>query len=311
MEITQLPIAAYLVPDPLDEYNSTEPEWLEWIPGFNKDTEEDPVYDEGNIERYEEIEKMVQDHFRNALENLWPLLNKIHFKSLQIAIDYSNMINCSDRTLAAFHYDRSKMTEGVYVFTMHGQLLHFYLNHKYKNEDLDFFKASIWEHEIIHLLDHTKILMSCLWGSSEIASENYKYYILKFREEGLADLYYLLNGHRNINTLAEAKILFIEKVNLCKNRLELLTETSKETRDEIFSGRDFYDIGPWLILDLIKSLGADFYEEIVNDCINKTENGIAVEKEKIIEVLKIALSLNIEDFLGYTSTLLSEKKEIK
>ena len=47
MEITQLPITAYLVPDPLDEYNSTEPEWLEWIPGFNKDTEEDPVFDEG------------------------------------------------------------------------------------------------------------------------------------------------------------------------------------------------------------------------------------------------------------------------
>ena len=68
---------------------------------------------------------------------------------------------------------------------------------------------TIWEHEIIHLLDHYESLKASVYAETNVAADYFKYYLLGFRIEGVAELYFLLKGGReDIKTMSEAKDKF-------------------------------------------------------------------------------------------------------
>lgn len=298
-EINKLNINAYLTPHPLDELSDIEPECLDWIQGFNKNTEEDAVYDEQNIELYNLVESIVEGHFRNAMSNLWPLFKKTHIQSLQIAIDYSNLIGTGKYDIASFHYERSRMTEGVYVFTMQAGLLNYYMKRHYENIAPDDVCDLTWEHELIHMADHANILKGALFGSSDVPSENLKHYITKYREEGLAELYYLLKGNKKINSVCLAKEIFLENFQQAKTTLTGIDKTTESIRKELFSGHSFYNTGPWLILDLLRSFRGFYYKDEIETCIENLENNVGLSHDKIINIIKIALEISVEDFWEY------------
>jgi hypothetical protein len=140
----------------------------------------------------------------------------------------------------------------------------------------------------MHLLDYTNILKGELLHFSDVPAENMKYHILKFREEGLADLYYLLRENRKIGNLAEAKRLFAEKTRECRDALSGLEKTDSGKRDEIFGGHEFYDAGPLLVIDMMCGFFRETDKNIFPGIIRTLEKGEPINQGLVISAIKNA-----------------------
>lgn len=296
-----LNIYAYLAPHPLDDHSGIEGDFLTWIPGFlneeDKEEELPAIYRECNIKIYDEIEALTEMHFRNSIKNMWPLLSKIQFHSLQIAIDISGVLTKQKNTSATYLHDKSSQIEGKYTFRLDRNLLHSYLQAKANNTALDNHDQSVWEHELIHLLDHEEILKSTLYGLSDSSSENFKYFFLKFREEGIANLHYVLNGNTKIENLDIAIKDFIKFATERKAKLDFTKPTDEAIVEELLSGFEYYNIGPWIILDLLRDQWENIHYEMIDNCIKNLEKKQPIEEEIILEIIKLGLQLNSITYL--------------
>jgi hypothetical protein len=293
-----LKIEAYLAPHPLDDFSGLEDEYLTWIPGFLNEVDEieelPAIYRECNIKIYDEIEALTEFHFRNSIKNLWPLLSKIQFNSLMVAIDITGALTKQQNTSASYLYEKSSQIEGKYTFGLDRNLLHSYLQAQVKKTALDEHDQSVWEHELIHMLDHENILKGSIYGSSDSPSENFKYFFLKFRQEGIANLYYTLKGNTKIENLDRAIKEFIKFSIEKKAKLDFTRPTNEEIVDELLNGFEYYTIGPWIILDLLRDQweNIDIHHEMIEKCIENLEKKQPIEEETILEVIKLGLQLN-------------------
>ena len=85
------------------------------------------------------------------------------------------------------------------------------------------------------------------------------------------------------------------------NPLEVFLETDKITskeKDTEFKTYDFYELGPWIILDMLRKFQGGYHEEFINSVIAKVEAGEVVEHDVIIDVIRIALSMKTDEFLS-------------
>lgn len=299
-------VISYLSPDPLDEDSGIEPEFLEWIPGFDStDTDDEySLYRESNVAIYEKIQDFVSDQFRKGLENMFPLLKDHLFKNIQISIDLFGMIFQSNTALASYSPEFSQPEKGKYLFNIHHRLFCKYIKEMNGEKVENFDDSFIWEHELIHLLDHYEIVRGSLYKASNSSDEIFKYQLLKYREEGIADLYSLLNANfSTIRTEEEAKKQFLLKMNQAKTRLSSSLEINETIKNEILSGYHFYEIGPWLIMDLLKQFEGGWFADTINESFESIKNGKPVTKETLLDIIKIACRIRVEDFLFYVEAL--------
>lgn len=296
-----LKIFAYLSSHPLDEYFCADGDYLKWIPGFlnepDKDEGIDAIHLDCNIRIYDQILEITENHFTNSVKNMWPLLADAHINSMQIAIDLLGIIGSGKNSLAGYLYDLSDQLKGNYVFQLDLNLLATYLINNDKNEPLDFHDKSVWDHELIHLLDHKYITVSSLYKSSRSPFENFKYYLIKYREEGIADLYYVLHGHTKVNSVQEAIYHFKKSAINRKSEIDFEIPSTDKTRDILYEGIDFYEYGPWLILKILRDYEINFEEDKILKVIEKLEQKEPIPLETIFEVIKKALDISPKEFL--------------
>jgi hypothetical protein len=131
---------------------------------------------------------------------------------------------------------------------------------------------------------------------------------LKFREEGIADLYYLLKGnHPNIHSLEEAKEIFREKVKWAGRKCKEAARSDEKFRHVLYGGDHFYDVGPWLILDFLQRMGADLFDNMIEDSLTSLFDGTVIPDEKILKIIQKALEFTeCNDFLNYSKNLMRE-----
>ena len=291
-------INAYLSPHPLGEDTFLEEEWISWIPGYVKEETEEEIpsyYHESNIALYDKIEKLTEELFQNAVNRLWPLLKDHHFKSFNIAIDYANYGN-SKSSLAGYEFKHSMPGKGEYYFSVTPSLLKKYASFANLNTDL-VPNLGIWEHELIHLLDHWDIVKASSLASSDIPINNLQYYLLKYREEGIANLFDLLDGNiKSISCIKEAKEIFQRNYAKTKERLLILDRTNSQVREDVYSGYDFYEVGPWLILDMLKEIPmvTDLIE--IETLEQNIANGIVIDDQLKMQIIRNAFYIDIEYF---------------
>ena len=297
----KIKINAYLSPHPLDDDSCLEPEDLKCIPGFDdRPIDEDGIYPsfrDNNIEIYERIEMITEKMFRDAVKNMWPLLNNYVITRISIAIDYSGMLFGSN-SLAAYNYVDSRPERGYYHFDLTRSFLIKQLHKIEAGEDLGLKFNTTWEHELIHLIDHWESVKSSIFRDSSIPDECYKYFLLKYRTEGIAELYYLLKGGRDdIKKMSEALQRFKDKVEKIKKDIFSQSSVSEDLKKIIYKDYDFYEVGPWVILNYLKSHEGGFHEDFIDSIINRIENSEVIDQNEILEIIKIALSIKSEDFL--------------
>lgn len=298
-KLEDIKIYSYLTPDPLDDDSCLEEEWISWLPGYKTgETEygQPSFYDEDNIALYKRIEDYTSGIFRSALERMWPLLDGIYIRQIQIAIDYMNFKN-SD-ALAGYDQYKSNPAKGVYVFHVDQSLLNRYL-HSFQGNEKAIPDMNLWEHELIHLLDHWQLVYSSAFYSSHVAQNNLDYYLLKYRSEGLANLLDLLDGKlRKFQSRAEAKEQLISKYLQVQSKVQSLPKTTSEIRSEIYDGYDFYEIGPWLMLDMLEDILEAYELESVEELEKKIANCISIPEETKLKVLEMAFMIDNDWFLN-------------
>jgi hypothetical protein len=305
-EVSNVKVSAYLTPHPLDEDSEMEYEWLSWIPGYDStEIGEDgtyPLYRDENIALYEKIELITEKHFRKGLENIWPLLNDHVLVRMSIAIDILGLLS-SKTSLAGYNFEYSKPEKGKYTFHLDSNLLAKYVQELNGNDVLDLKDSFTWEHEIIHLLDHWEIIRSSIYQLSDSLQENFKYSILKYREEGIAELYYFLKGGSgDITSLKEAKKLFVQKIEENLQLIESKDLTNGQLREKLYSGYSFYALGPWLILDMLKSFEGGWNENKIHSIFDKIENKYIISEEEIIDIIQVALRIKCDEFIEYVKS---------
>lgn len=295
----ELKINAYLSPNPLDQDGFIEEEWISWLPGYIKGETEDGMpsyYHDSNIALYEKIESFTAELFKKATERIWHLLNEHHFKNIFISIDYSNYKNAT--SLAGYNYKNSNPGRGSYQFSVDQNLLSRYS--AFLDAKIDTLpNMNIWEHELIHLLDHSEILKSSSFAHSDLPLNNLRYYALKYREEGIANLLDLLDGKINgINSIAEAKAVFTS--NYAKNKLELskYVKTDNQIRSEIYAGYTFYEVGPWIILDMLDEILSVSELADVKELERKIANGEEIKEELKLEIIRNAFYIDTDWYIS-------------
>jgi hypothetical protein len=304
IDVKNVNVNACLHPHPLisESYEDIEEEWFSWIPGFDKtelgDEDEDPLFRDNNIQLYDKIESIAVDRFNIALENVWPLLDSYLINSLHISIDITGML-CSSSTLAAYNYVDSNPQKGNYIFNLAQSYLYQLLVASDNGKELKLKYHTTWEHEIIHLIDHWQSVKSSAYRDSDVSSVYYNYYLSQYRTEGIAELYYLLKGGiEDIKNMSQAKEKFqsnLERIQKLVIEKPKITDKEKDTE---FKTYDFYELGPWIILDMLRTFQGGYHEELINSVIVKVEAGEVVEHDVIIDVIRIALSLKTDEFLN-------------
>lgn len=300
---SKVKVYAYLTPDPMDGDSGVEPAWMEWLQGFDSDEDAEdgihPFHRDENIALMKVIEMTTVHHFRKSLKNLFPLLTNHLFNHIQIAIDHLGMIS-RGTSVAAYDYGYSSPEMGKYVMHASQDLVNNYINHNYDWTKLSLKKSLTWEHEIIHMLDHWEVIRSCVYKLSASSENKFTYYLLSYRIEGIAELYYLLNaGYKEVNSVEAAKKAFQKGVEQVQHKMMTGEMTGDDWDKDIFSNMDCYEAGPWLILDMLRSFEGYWHEELIDKALKKIAAGQPLERSKILEIIRIALRVKMEYFLAY------------
>jgi hypothetical protein len=299
-------IIAYLTPHPLDEENSYEDDQISWLPGFLNEPDEEqglPAYlREENIRFYENLEADAKKRLMKAMVTLWPLLKDHHFKYVQIAIDVFGIM-LSKNSIAGYNHEDSDPEKGRYIFILSRSLLWKYLAYKSDGKPLDFHDDHTWEHELIHLLDHKESLKGSLFQSSFEPRDILRSSILKFRSEGIADLFYLLHGHhKSVGSIEEARKTFKNLLSGWMERHMSKVKVSEEIKVGIELTQLHYTAGPWLILDMLRTFEGHSHREIIEVCLKTISRREAVDQDTILKVIETALRINSQSFLDFAET---------
>ena len=303
MEQNNIKIYAYLSPHPLDEDQETEAEWLEWIPGFRvemtaeevENEEDNPVYFEDNIALYDAIENQVEEKMTLAFENIGCLFSDFQIQKMGVCIDILGLMSTKN-SLAGYFSESSQPYAGYYAFRLDSLLLQKYLFQSAEEIAANPRNNFVWEHELLHMLDHRLLEKTSVYSSSDEINELYKHFILKFREEGFAELYYFLHGnYDDITSIEQAKTSFFNLNSVVKRQMEETGHFPKE----VYSQYDYYELGPWLLMDCLRNFEGGFHEERIDNALQKVFRKEALPKEEIFEIIKIAMRVGIKDFLDY------------
>lgn len=291
-------VVAYLTPHPLDEDSFLEEEWISWLPGYVQgDTDEGlpSYYHESNIDLFEKIEGLTVKVFTNALLRMWPLLEDHYIQSINIGIDYS-IDSGSSTTLAGYHYKNSKPSKGKYYFSVDRNLLIRYAT--FVNQNINRLpNLGIWEHELIHLIDQWELVKASAFAHSDVPANNLYYYLLKYREEGIANLFDLMDGRIDeLKSIKEAYALFQSQYLKIKEKLIEVQTTNSNIRNEIYSGYEFYSAGPWIILDMLREIPMVTDICDIDVLENKIINNELIEDWQKLEIIKHAFHVDTEWF---------------
>jgi hypothetical protein len=113
----------------------------------------------------------------------------------------------------------------------------------------------------------------------------------------VASLLDLLDGKISaIKSIEEAKALFETNLENVKSILSQHTKTTGKIRHSIYFSPDFYTVGPWLVLDQIRSYTPDFKWNKILTMIN---DGDDISDEIKFDLLGSALNDSNENFLSH------------
>ena len=306
-----LPVHAYISPHPLDEDANVELDWMSWIPGFSLEFDEDEdastaLFNEHNLALYSAIEKHVEAKFIRAFENLAPLFKDYTIKNMYVRLDIQGLTS-DKNSLANYFYYRSKPHCGIYQFTADLLLIKYYVYGKLNELSPESRLHYVWEHELLHMLDHTMTQKSSVYFNSEEVSEQYKYFLLKFREEGLAELYYLLHGYYDEVQSTEQALQIFRQLN---TEVKVYCENQKQFPKEVYKRYAYYELGPWMMLDMLRTFEGMFHQDLIEEALHKIACKQALTKEQIHEIIIIALRVDLPDFLHYCKTILSTEPKL-
>ncbi len=283
MESENIPVHFYFCPDPED----VEEDMIADFPGN---------YDEGDAAGkcfFNTASEVCRTHFVRAYQNLSPLLGDKYLKSLSVCIDLSGIFNAT----ACYFFHCSDDKKGEYHFGASPSALTAYLKNYWDSDYiLSPFYQHLWEHELIHMLDHEHAGYKF---STE--SANYKefwiQYILSFRSEGLAELYDLMKGHNPIKDMNSARSKFRSEIFRLIIKGWYNSENIQKSKKQISESVIYYSVGQWMVLHALGCTDNTELKSLLQKVSLQINNGLEVNEQDMFIIIKQALELDVDHFI--------------
>lgn len=239
----------------------------------------------------EMIFETAKEHFCRALNMMLPLfemrgdVNKINLK-----------FEVRPEALAGF-YNQPNRRKGVYMLCASDELLYEYALEYFFGDTPDTRVASVWYHELMHLLDHENLELLASIPKPPNSVEALVYMMMRYRCEGIAEMYFLLNGFSKFRSVQTARSVFKRKMN------RLITKwpegRSMVGRVCAFCIKDhgLYDIGVWMILHILGCQDSKAYTPEAAIVANKIRKRKQLSENEILVMMEKALAIDNKTFI--------------
>ena len=97
--------------------------------------------------------------------------------------------------------------------------------------------------------------------------------------------------------MAQAKEKFQNNVYAIRKLVSDKPILSKNDKDKLFKTYDFYELGPWIVLDMLNTFEGGFHAELISTVIKQVEDGKVIDHNVILEVIKIGLRIKLDEFI--------------
>jgi hypothetical protein len=283
MKVENLPVSVYFMTDP----ETFEDEWIKDLPGNYDETDPD------GRDFFETSTKIVYPHFMRSCRNMAPLLVDKRIASMSIGIDALGFLSGH----ASYINGRSDSTTGNYKFVASRSLLRSYLQAYWEPDfSLNPLDTYVWEHEIIHMLDHKNIIGKKSFPSIGLRKFWVEHF-LEYRQEGIAEMYMFAKGHNEARNMGKAYELFKEDL---KSYSKSVGETNSALKsfDNLFREVSHpYSVGPWLVLHALSLTGEKNIKSFVEKISKHISNGETLSEKETITLIRYALQLKNDLFI--------------
>ena len=279
-----LPVSVYFMTDPED----LEYEIIEDFPG-NYD-EEDPnskCFFNTSLE-------VCRAHFMNACLKMEPFLKDRHFSSLTVGIDILGVYS----SIASYYFSLSSSLEEKYHFMASRGLLYTYLKNYWEPDfELSSYDRYIWEHEIIHMLDHENIVNEKFSFESGL-KEYWIKLLLSYRNEGVADLLFTLKGFNPIDSMAVALRKFQDDIRAFHEINWAAKGYLNSWEQQLQNVSHIYSVGPWMILHTFSLSDDKYLKDLAESSVSFLGKGVALDDQTAFELIRYALKLDNDQFIS-------------
>jgi hypothetical protein len=236
----------------------------------------------------------VSVHMRKALKRMEPLLKGREIKYFFVSLD----IMGPSGVYGSYYFNNSGKDTGVHSFCINPQLMFLYLKHHWSGNEKYLKKTMyFWEHELMHMLDLSQVATFRYHLDSNDPREYMVQYLLSYRIEGIADLFWLMKGKNRVNSMATARKRFsLEMERIAGMPWEEATSVTA-LRDRVLNTGIFYSIGAWSILNALRLPAFGDHKDLVQDVITGIRRGYEFTDEVIVQIARLALSLTSQQFL--------------
>lgn len=261
---------------------------LDDIKEFEGDWENDDIFFE------EIVYNVVAKHVMSAVRNLEPLLCNRIINHISVGVDILGI----EPGVAGFYYAFSDVEAGSYGFNIGGYMVNEYLKAYWNKEyELDTNIAFVWEHELTHLLDQHSLEEFKFCNNSTDVREFFMHYLLKYRNEGIAELYPMLKKPETIVNIEMAKERFAKEL----ARINGLAWDDKngveEVKKSLLDHTLYYTVGPWMILHILANSETVEIRSCAVAICDKISRSEAIENAEILKLIEYALAINNAQFI--------------
>ena len=259
------------------------------------DVKELPGADEDNLCDWDAMVcRVVEGHFREACKNLWPLIEGKHFTGISLGIDLIGMVG----GMASYYHDHSKEDTGSYGFAVSYDVLKEYLTANLdSNHVVSQHVQFMWEHEVIHMGDHRNLTEFRFNLRSTDVREFLIHYLLSYRNEGIADLWFYMNGHGSVKDPEVARQKFREDIHRFESMPWEEESVLKKNEYESMATYLFYSVGPWMVLHALSCSHNEGISSLARSIAGRIIRDEAIPREDMIGLIMEAVKISNEDFI--------------
>jgi hypothetical protein len=122
-----------------------ELEWMENLPGFIKEEQEE------YFDFFQTMVEVVEANFKKELDKMKPFLVESNIRQIGIAIDWCGIFS-NKYSLASYFPENSNPEKGNYTFVVNRTLLAEFLGNRFDAKPFDSHITTTWQHEIMNAL---------------------------------------------------------------------------------------------------------------------------------------------------------------
>jgi hypothetical protein len=225
---------------------------------------------------------------KKALKNVDFFLKDIKINSLKIEIDLRESLNY----IAAYNHAGADISNGNFTFVLSRDVFFNYLNPAYK---LPLNCRYLWEHELMHLIDHNNIITRAFTPVSGIGSF-WINFLFMYRTEGVAELYAFLNGVKKLKNRDEAMKAFRTELASLNGISWHAAHGEQLYMNMIFRTNSFYDIGPWMVLHTL-TCSCEHNSNWIDSTLDEVNTYGKASRLMTFWIIRKALKLGNEQFI--------------